>query len=854
MSSSTPAHGLAQTNDVVDHAIWLTSILWVVLQIWWASPISFWLGAWIPLLDSDEQKFVHLALALSLSMLALIRVGRVRYSPIWIGFICVALALVVLPCLYPLIYDSELIARAGAATTTDIVVGLIGITTLLLFTYISLGKGMVILSVLALAYVLWGHAEFIPESLQWKGASLGKMVSHIWLYTEGIFGISIGVATQFIFLFVLFGEILNRAGFGQFIAQLSLILFARQKAGSAKAAILSSTVVGSISGSSTANVATTGSFTIPLMIKSGMSKEDAGAVEVAASSNGQLMPPIMGAAAFLMAEYTNTPYGDLIYYAALPAICAFFGLLCVVHFQACAKQGHSESTPHHLRLNEKLARLVYRSKLWAYVLRAIALVSVLILVYLFRQNIPARVFIPLAILGLLGLYLHWIQQCAKANFNNQRTGQSLSEVWLQGRHFCLPILVLLWLLIVEGYSPRIVIWWSVICAVLVLWTYQPLLIWFKTGNAQKAFDRALIFSEAEQLRQICITSVKRMLPISMATACAGIIVGTITLSGMQQILSEVVSIFAGDSFFILLIAIALCSLVLGLGLPTTPNYILISSLFALALQNAAQLFGLDVPVVAIHLFILYFGVLADDTPPVGLCACAAGAISGASPVSTGIRAFFLDLRTAILPFAFIYNADLLLIETDGFETVAVIITSLFAMLLFSSALQSWWLVRNLFGESLLLLCATLIFLCPQVIHEQFYPQWQSQSFAMLSQIEPSESGQKIRLLLHEPETGARRALSAQIYSNTSYQEDIFQQLGVRLDRSADIKEVDFFSPADDLGVNSTWKLARIDFESGQRPSPRWFWLIAVALSLGVYLNQRRRKNALRHEHIKPQSY
>lgn len=1013
MSVSAPlpiSAGRPLSPDILDGLIAVTAVAWVVLQWWWASPVSYALGQYLPIAHLDEQKFAHLGFALAIAALAVARAVKNPHTLASAALATLVVLLAAAPCMYLLIESDALAGRAGSPTTTDIVFGAAGLVALLFFTHIELSRGLVILALAAIAYLLWGHIELMPEALQWKGASFSKTISHLWLYTEGVYGISIGVAVQFIFLFVLFGEIMQRMGFGQFITKLSLLLLAGQKAGAAKAAILSSTAIGSISGSSTANVVTTGSFTIPLMMKNGMSREDAGAVEVAASSNGQLMPPIMGAAAFLIAEYTNTPYHELVYHAALPALCAFFGLLCIVHLRACASEG-----PHGLAtalarpsLGERMAGFYRRRSLWRFGVGAGLAALALTLSWLIRQSTTAEVFFALAAVALAALYVRWthtsagesvgvsadertgagdgvkagasesagatlkagaslsartsamsddateasfdagasvsseasagakagVDSGAKASVNvdaiasagtdggsgmgvgggagtgvgagtdggvGSGTGvgsgagaglqagagagagagvkagvkagagagvkvdavesagggtdsdldeferaQSVAELWRRGRHFGLPVLVLLWLLIAEGLSPQLSVWWAVTCALTILLTRPALKRWFATGNFEEFVQHYRTARIGTLMRDVCVMTVKRMLPISLATACAGIIVGTITLSGLQQILGDVVLLAAGDSLALLLVMLALASLVLGLGLPTTPNYILISSLFAAVLYTATEQFGLSVSLVAIHLFILYFGVLADDTPPVGLCAYAAAAVSGGDPLRTGVRAFLLDIRTAILPFAFIFNPDLLLMNVGVLEGFMVAAAALAGMYVFCATLQSWLLVRNTFFEGALLLAASLILLCPQWLHSEIYPPWQAQKPSMVyAQTETQNTADEVvRLQLTSADGEVNKVLSFTAQAGVPWQQTIRESLGIELDANGLINEVDLFSIADDLEVSPGWQLAEVDIKRGESPHPRWLWALGAALWAFVYLLQRRRRTQI----------
>ena len=838
----TDNSGLQQTSAGIDWLIAIAAVAWALMQWWWASPASYSLGNYIPLLDIDEQKFLHLFFGITVSALVAGRVLIGRPHPAKTALLALTAVAISSPCWYLLAQSEALAERAGDPTTTDIAFGVAGLGVLLLFTGLSLSRGLMVLAMLAIAYLMWGNQAFLPDAMQWKGASLDKTITHLWLYTEGVFGISIGVATQFIFLFVLFGEIMQRMGFGQLITRLSLLLLSRQRAGGAKAAILSSTAIGSISGSSTANVVTTGNFTIPLMMRGGLSREQAGAVEVAASSNGQLMPPIMGAAAFLIAEYTGTPYNDLIYHALLPAVCAFFGLMCVVHLQACAREGLALPKPEEASSLRARLRQWHEGRGWWRVgTRLGGFVLAVALAYSFRQAVPAAVFFAVAGVALIAIHIYW-QRCNIRDGIDAENAQTLAEVWRAGAHCSLPLLALLWLLIVEGLSPQLSVWWSVCIALLILASLEALRTWLRQRRFSSVIDFYRGSRPIDALLQLSVTTARRMLPITLATACAGIIVGAITLSGLQQILGDIVLNAAGDSLALLLVFLALASLVLGLGLPTTPNYILISSLFATVLLSATEHYGLSVSLVAIHLFILYFGVLADDTPPVGLCSYAASAISGGNPIQTGIRAFALDTRTAILPFAFIFNPDLLLLDLGPWEAIMVTLVSLLAMYLFSSVLQSWLLVRNRWPESLLLLLASLILLCPQWLHSQLFPPWRDQPVSILLEKAPASGAQKFRIELRDADDEERRLLSFNSQPGLPLSETMLQATGLMIDDDGVVEEVDLFSAADDVEIAPGWSVAILEAERARDISPRWLWLLALALAGIAVSSQWRRRN------------
>ena len=312
------------------------ALLWSLFQIYYASNFPFMLTELTGInftLNSDQGRSIHLSFALFLAATAfpLFKSSPRDHIP-WYDWV-LGLAGVA-ACLY-LIFASDGIAdRAGVPITTDKVMSIIGLVVILTATYRSLGLPLVIVASVFMMYTFFGDRDFIPEVIQWKGASLGKALWHYWMQTEGVFGVALGVSTSMVFLFVLFGSLLDKAGAGNYFIKVSFSLLGHLRGGPAKAAVVSSAMTGLISGSSIANTVTTGTFTIPLMKRVGFPAEKAGAVEVASSTNGQLTPPVMGAAAFLMVEYVGVSYLDVVRHAFLPAVISYIALVYIVHLEA----------------------------------------------------------------------------------------------------------------------------------------------------------------------------------------------------------------------------------------------------------------------------------------------------------------------------------------------------------------------------------------------------------------------------------------------------------------------------------------------------------------------------------------
>jgi TRAP transporter 4TM/12TM fusion protein len=613
------------------------------------------------LLPSETVRAVHLAFALALAYLSFPALRGFRRGPArvtagdrlpWVDGV---LALVAAASALYMVFDYEGIAgRMGDPSVRDIVIGGILIVLLLEATRRSLGAALAVLATLFLLYCRF--AEHVPDAFAFRSRDFSYIVSKIALGTEGIFGVPLDVSASTVFLFVLFGAMLAKSGGGQFFVRLAMSLLGRFKGGPAKAAVLASGLTGMVSGSSIANTVTTGTFTIPLMRRAGYPAEKAAAVEVAASTNGQLMPPIMGAAAFIIAEYCRVPYIDVVRAAIVPAVISYLALLYITHLEA-SKLG-LEGLP--------------------------------------REELPA-----------------------------------FRETLLGGIHFLVPIGLLLYELIVLRHSPQLAAFWAIV-ALACLIVVRSFAVSAREGGAVGARGaaasegpassrvRAALRESGRQLWESLVAGGRGMVGIGVAVAAAGIIVGAVTM-GPGQLITEAVDTLAGGSVIVILILTAVASLILGMGLPTTATYVVMASLTARVITTLAGGAGLAVPLLAAHLFVFYFGILADDTPPVGLAAYAASAIAKSRPIPTGIQGFTYDLRTALLPFMFIFNTELLLLRyVDGSfvaitswpEILVIFGTGAVAMLAFAALTQHYFATRNRLHESLLLLLATAVLLRP----------------------------------------------------------------------------------------------------------------------------------------------
>ncbi|WP_069300069.1 TRAP transporter permease [Neptunicoccus sediminis] len=717
------------------------ALAWSLFQLWIASPIPFMVGWGV--FNDTEARSIHLAFAMFLAFAAFpatrsgFQIGLGIVVPLvlavlfmmgakdgtvtwWIPIVALAVMVAVLlgspkdripvwewalalvgalAALYLFVYYREISGRVGAPVLQDFVVAVIGLMLLLEATRRALGPALMIVASVFLIYTVLG--PYMPSIISHKGNSLSEIVNHQWITTEGVFGIALGVSTSFVFLFVLFGSLLDRAGAGNYFIQVAFSLMGHMKGGPAKAAVVSSAMTGLISGSSIANVVTTGTFTIPLMKKVGFSSEKAGAVEVASSVNGQIMPPVMGAAAFLMVEYVGIPYFDVVKHAFLPAVISYIALVYIVHLEAL-KAG-MEGLPRAYTPKPIVQRLIGM----AFTIAAICALSFIVYYGMgwIRPAFPQTAgYIIFAFLTAVYVGLLYIASKEKPleldDPNEPVTRLPLPGPTIRsGLHFILPVVVLVWALMVDRLSPGLSAFWATAYMIFILLTQRPLTAMMRGDSAFGAAVRNGVADLIDGLE----TGARNMIGIGIATATAGIIVGAVSQTGVGSALADVVEVLSGGNILAILFLTAILSLILGMGLPTTANYIVVSALLAPVIVTLGQQNGLIVPLIAVHLFVFYFGIMADVTPPVGLASFAAAAVSGGDPIRTGLVAFFYSLRTAALPFLFIFNTELLLIEVTWVQGIFVFVVATIAMLLFAAATQGWFLARNRFYETIALL-------------------------------------------------------------------------------------------------------------------------------------------------------
>ena len=560
-------------------------------------------------LDAQLQRGVHLGFGLALAFLLYPTCrswSRNEIHPL-------DLVLAVLGAAAPayIIYEYQhLVLRAGTVSSLDLVVGVIGILLVIEATRRVVGIPMVCVVLAFLAYAFAG--PYMPGILAHRGLTLPQLVGHLYFTTEGIFGIPLGVSSTFIFLFILFGAYLESTGLGKFFIDLANSIAGWASGGPAKVAVLSSGLMGTVSGSSVANVVGTGSLTIPMMKKLGYHKDFAGAVEAAASTGGQLMPPVMGAAAFLMAEFVGVPYIEIVKAAVVPALLYFAGIWLGVHFEA--KRNNLKGIP--------------------------------------RDQLP-------------------------------KMGRLLTE---RG-HLALPLVVIVYLL-VSGYTPMRAALVAIVLAILC-----------------SALRKSTRMKPIEIVRGL-ENGARNVLGVLVACASAGIIIGVVTKTGVGLKLASGLLDLSGGLLLPTMFFTMITAIILGMGVPTTANYVITSTIAAPALVQ------MGVPILAAHMFVFYFGIIADITPPVALAAYAGAGISGGDPLKTGVNASKLAIAAFIIPYMFVLSPVLLMVSGTVIDLLLATITALLGMVALSSGLIGFLADKCLLPERLLLAVGGLLLIKP----------------------------------------------------------------------------------------------------------------------------------------------
>jgi len=739
------------------------AIIWSLFQLWYASPFPFMFD--VGMFKGLPARAIHLSFALTLAFLIYPISKRKKISIFdilisFIGAFC---------CLYIYFFYDQLVDRGGILLNisfgenfnlpVELIIGSLGILILLEATRRAIGLPLVIIAICFLLFSYFGR--YAPEIISHGGLSLNRLVGFQWLDQEAVFGIPIGVSVDFIFLFVLFGALLETAGGGKYFLDLAFAMVGKMRGGPAKAAILGSGMTGLISGSSIANTVTTGTFTIPIMKKTGFSKEKAGAIEVSSSVNGQLMPPVMGAAAFVMASFIGVTYFEIVKHAFLPAIISYVALFYISHLEA-------------LKLNLK---------------------------GMDDADVP-----------------------------------NLKKTFLSGLHFLIPIFVLIYMLVYLRFTASYSIFYATIALIIVNLTYiliknpdfkVALKVWF--NQTISGFEKGAL----------------NMVGVGIAIATAGIIVGAVGSTGLSTNLIIVIESIAKDNIIILLFLTIILCLLLGMGLPTTANYVVVASLMATVLVDVGNASGFIFPLIAVHLFVFYFGLMADVTPPVGLASYAAAAISGGDPLKTGLQAFWYSLRTGILPIVFLFNHELLLIGIENvWHGLLVIITSLIGILVFTSATQGWFINKLRWYEIIVFLFISISLLAPEFVLNKFYPKYNYKDINNIHLIK-LDSNKEARFKVTRPSNYGERYKLFVIKKNTFEKKYSLEEYGIKLVREENRVIVDTLQwngKAKKSGFKTGDYISEFKIENIDRPNKRIIYPIAILLLLIFgYINYRQKK-------------
>ena len=748
----------------------LLAITWSLFQLWYASPLPFLLdfGKFIDV----PARAIHLAFGMSICFLAYPILKSKRESSISLldfifAFISVIATFYIVIDYEGLIYRQGILAKLdlfGFSVPYELILGSLGVLLLLEATRRAIGIPLVIIALIFIIFSVFGQK--MPELISHQGLSLTRLIGYHWFGGEAIFGIPIGVSVSFIFLFVLFGATLDAAGGGKYFLNLAFALVGKMRGGPAKAAILASGLTGLISGSSVANTVTTGTFTIPIMKKTGLTPTKAGAIEVAASVNGQIMPPIMGAAAFVMSELLGISYFTVITHAFLPAVISYIALFYISHLES---------------------------------------------VKLDIKGLPSDQIPP------------------------------LGKTFLSGVHFLIPILILVYLLLFERWSAASSIFYSIISLFLIIF-FKEIISANKEGQKiiiglKKGFNKVITGLEKGALN---------MVSLAVAIATAGIIVGAVASTGLSNNLVVIVEAISGGNVIILLLLTALLCIILGMGLPTTANYLVVASLMALVVVEVGGASGYAFPLIAVHLFVFYYGLMADVTPPVGLASYAAAAISKADPISTGVQAFWYSLRTGILPFIFIFNPELLLIGIENiWHGMTVIITSLIAILIFSAATQGWFINKLRWYEIIAFLLISMSLFRPDYILDKINPKFNTQTLQATEIKSLSfENNREVHFKMTR-RTGYGDRYKLFVIDKNSFKESFnLEDYGVNLVNKNDklsVASVKWDSLAKKHGIESGDIITEFKIENLNRPNQAIVYPFAfIFLFIVGYLNYRRK--------------
>lgn len=835
--------GWRRPEGAVKKFLFYIALSWSLFQVYVASPIPYALGAGF-ILGSDQSRMVHFAFAIFLGFCAYpaMASSAVRNKiPIvdWVWALVGAGS-----SLYMFVLYEELSRRAAVPMPQDIVVAAVGMVCLLEAVRRTVGMSLVIVALAFLIYIFTG--SYLPDVISHRGASIARAADHMWLSREGVFGFTLDISSSVVFLFVMFGAMLEKAGGGNWFIKTSFALLGHLRGGPAKAAVVSSALMGVISGSALANVVTTGTFTIPLMKRVGFPAEKAAGIESTSSINGQLMPPVMGAAAFLMTEFVGISYREVVVHAFLPAAISYIGLYYIVHLEA-------------IKLNlptlQKAVSSTFVRQLTGFALSFFGLVLISgVLYYGFGwvKDVfgPKSIYIAclvfaLAYFGLIWLSTRMPELVVDAS---DATIDELPEVrptLLAGLHYVLPVVVLIWCLMVERFSPSYAIYWAILAMSLVMLTQRPLIAFLRgRGDYTSAVWRGF-----EELIAGLVAGARNMIGIGIALAAAGIIVGAVSLTGLGLVMVNVIEVLSGGNLLAVLFFTAVICIILGMGLPTTANYVVVASIMAPVVVTLAAQSGVVIPLIAVHMFVFYCGLMSGNTPPVAVDAYAAAALAQSDPMKTCVQAFYYGIRTIILPFIFVFNTELLLIGVEGpLHFILVTSIAVVAMLLFVASTQYYFLVRNTVFETVLLLVLSLSLLLPSFWIDLIYPPYKAVDVVRIIDVSTEApagsllrvrvqgedfSGDEVERLVALPlgtkdGTGAKRLLE-------------HGGLKVRVeDGKVFVEDVKPNGPAQAAGVDFDWEVRALEVPVEQ-PTKYWVYPPVLALvGLLILLQLRRR--------------
>lgn len=633
--------------------LWLATALCLVMSLY-----HFYTAGW-GVLTAMRHRSLHLTFVLFLCFFFFpaTRKGSRRNLP-WYDIVFALVAS--FSALYTFIFYKDLAYRVGAPTTLDLIMGAILTIAVMEAARRSVSPALPFVCLAFLAYAYFG--PYMPEIISHKGYSLKRIINHLYLTNEGIYGVPVGVASTFVYLFVLFGAFLERVGAGKFLIDISFAAMGKYRGGPAKAAVVASAALGMASGSSIANTVTTGTLTIPLMKKVGFRPEIAGAVEVAASTNGQLMPPVMGAAAFIMAEFTGIPYVDIVKAAFIPAVLSYTAIFSIIHLEA-VKSG-IEGLPKE-ELPPVFGTLI---RGFYYIIPIVLLIYLLIVV---RLTPLYCAFYSILLIAAIGM-----ARRVAMTYMSYRSGTAIVDVSSISGLFA-------------GKE-------ETAAATVPRSTFESL---YKG-----------IYYGFKDLAGAMEMGARNMIGIAAACAACGVIIGVVTLTGLGLRMTLLIVTLAQDKLALTLVFAMFASIILGMGLPTTATYIMMAAMTAPAIVEIGSSVG--VPIIAAHLFVFYYGIVADDTPPVGLCAYAAAGIAQSDPIKTGLNSFRLDAAAFTLPFIYFYNTQLLMINVNILELLYIIFTAIIGMFSFSAGIQGYLITKARLWERIAFFCIAIALIKP----------------------------------------------------------------------------------------------------------------------------------------------